>query len=145
MSPYPIPRDVVTPCAADPDRFFPDKNTSPGRIEAIKDICRTGNGGQPCAYLDGCREWAIKHGESGIWAATTDGERSRYRRANGIVPERLLPLLPRQYNRPRSELVACPSFGAISRHRADNEDVCDECKTFANEHRRQRKARKKAS
>jgi DNA-binding CsgD family transcriptional regulator len=72
------------PCqSGDPDRYFPASGASPKAIAAAKAECA------PCPILTECKDWAVRRGESGIWAGTTAPERDVYRRVHGITVERV--------------------------------------------------------
>ena len=69
------------PCqTGDPDRWFPTTGLDPKQTAALKAECAA------CPVLDSCKEWAIVHGEHGIWGATTDGERASIRKHRGVTP-----------------------------------------------------------
>ena len=72
--PFPRPADWTRDalCAqADPEIFFPDKG-QPTRD--AKSICRR------CPVRAECLEWALAHGEQGIWGGTSEHERRRLRK-----------------------------------------------------------------
>lgn len=76
------------PCRADPERMFPSSHGAarPAEDKAAKEVCRTGNNGEPCPVLDACLRYALRYDVDGIWAATTPDERQAIRERSGVVP-----------------------------------------------------------
>lgn len=74
----------------DPDIFFPepDQPNAGATIREAKRVCET------CPYLEECREWAISHGEMGIWGGTTETERRRLLRQRAARRETYSYTLP---------------------------------------------------
>lgn len=71
------------PCRAeDPELFHPVGTSGPAarQIEQAKAVCRR------CPVTAACLDWALRHGELGVWGGTTDGERRR--RATSRPPRR---------------------------------------------------------
>lgn len=52
----------------DPELFFPEKGGSPRRA---KQICAN------CPVRQECLEYALKHGDTGVWGGTTESQRER--------------------------------------------------------------------
>jgi hypothetical protein len=119
-APYPIPAEVVTPCAADPDLMFADRKSSPKRLEAAKRVC------VPCGYRDGCLMWALTRGEEGVWAGTDDEDRKHLAKRMKIVVERPRLGLPRA----RNDIPHGTAVG-VEAHRKRYDPLCDECSVFA--------------
>lgn len=69
-------RDDAACVGTDPDAFFVGKGGDPK--PALK-ICRG------CPVTAECLDWALRHGETGVWGATTDRQRRDLRRARGIT------------------------------------------------------------
>lgn len=68
------------PCqSGDPNRWFPTVGTSPKKVEAVKAECRD------CPLRESCLDWALLHGEQGIWSGTSEKERGQIRRARNIT------------------------------------------------------------
>lgn len=83
-----LERDETTPCAEDPDAWFPDGHN----VHVVKDLlvaCLE------CPIYGPCLEWALHVREDGIWAGTTPTQRKRMRRERGIVAMNPVTLLPR--------------------------------------------------
>lgn len=82
MTRYPIPRDVTTPCAADPSLFF-----APSHREAEQEQTeRVGKARAVCAgcpWARGCLAYALHWAVEGVWAGTTLAEREQLRRRTG--------------------------------------------------------------
>lgn len=68
----------------DPDLFFPIGTTGPAAEQAdeAKAICAG------CRVRDACLDWAVEHGELGIWGGTDEEARARTRRARRPPPNR---------------------------------------------------------
>jgi hypothetical protein len=64
------------------DRFFPASNAPAHQIDPVKAECR------PCPIRKKCLNWALLHGEAGIWGGTTENgrKRIRYRRHIKVQP-----------------------------------------------------------
>ena len=77
---YPIPPDVITPCAAAPDLFFSDDGERRGneRAALARKVCTR------CPWRDPCAAYALPRREHGIWGATTREEREATRKRLGI-------------------------------------------------------------
>ena len=68
------------PCqSGDPDRWFPTTGTTD------KDIAKAIAECASCPILDDCKEWAVVHGESGIWGGTTESDRKSIRHHRRIT------------------------------------------------------------
>jgi hypothetical protein len=119
LPPYPIPFGAVTPCAEDPDLFFPDRN-APLKAGRAKEECTR------CPFIKGCLEWALTRGEEGIWAATDERDRKAICNARGIVPVRPVLDLPRGNN----NVVLHGTPVGVEVHRRRYQPLCDECATF---------------
>lgn len=136
MTPPPFPAvNGTEPCASgDPERFFPD---SEAQVAAAKKHCRG------CHVLDGCLAYALTHKVSGVWAGTTGDEREDQRRKQGIKAASLsfAALVPGPKPTPITEHG---HWGAVSRHRTIGERLCDGCREFTNQKRREQKAKKNA-
>lgn len=112
--PYPVARDVDPACrGADPELFFPFADAHARQAKAI---CHR------CPLLGRCLPYAIAYAVTGVWGATTEGERNAYRRANGIQPISILahhsgldralarlPGRPRSPRRPRQPAAPDPA------------------------------------
>lgn len=98
-------------CAStDPEVFFPE----PGYSSApAKRICLA------CDVRVQCQEWAIEHGEKGIWGGLSEGQRREIRKARDPQPER-----QRMGGKPAA---ACGSKAAYERHVRNNEPVDEAC------------------
>ncbi|GGT43588.1 WhiB family transcriptional regulator [Streptomyces purpureus] len=64
----------------DPDLFFPEVGT--GQSSAAKAVCLS------CEVRLECLEYALTHGEQGVWGGTTEGQRRAIRRTRRDQPER---------------------------------------------------------
>lgn len=74
----------------DPRLFFPEPRTGGGeadkeriheQTERARGVCTGG-----CPVLPACLEWAIEHGEVGVWGGTTDREREKIKRNRNRRP-----------------------------------------------------------
>ena len=70
-------RDNALCAQTDPELFFPEKGRA--AHDAIA-ICRS------CDVQKKCLEWALVHGEHGIWGGTTESDRRKLRRARPDQP-----------------------------------------------------------
>lgn len=57
--------------STDPELFFPDQG---GHWQSAKRVC------QACPVREQCLDFALEHGERGIWGGTSDRDRLRIRR-----------------------------------------------------------------
>jgi WhiB family redox-sensing transcriptional regulator len=127
VSGYPIPRDVTTPCAANPDLMFPDRKSAPARTKAAKKVCAG------CPFQAGCLEWAVTRGELGVWAGTDEDERAAMRKARGIVASPIPLLLPRA---PINRKVPHGTPVGVEFHRRHYMPLCDVCREFDDKRKR---------
>jgi len=118
-APYPIPAEVTTPCAADPDLMFADRKSAPTRLARAKKVC------DPCDYRDGCLMWALTRGEEGVWAGTDDEDRKQLAKRMGIVVERPRLNLPRV-----ATTVPHGTSVGVESHRKRYDPLCGECEAF---------------
>lgn len=77
-APYPPYRGDEPCTTGDPDRFFPIQGDYKAAA-AAKAEC------EPCPLIRECREWALAHGEAGIWGGTSNEDRKYIRRERGIT------------------------------------------------------------
>lgn len=69
-----VDESMSTPCAsADPELFWVFE-AQRDLVAAAKALCRS------CRVRDACLQWALEHGEQGIWGGTTERERQLMRR-----------------------------------------------------------------
>lgn len=67
-------------CAqTDPELWFPEKGRG---AAAARAICTS------CEVREPCMEWAVAHGESGIWGSTNEDQRRALRKARDTRPDR---------------------------------------------------------
>lgn len=132
MTAYPIPRDVVTPCAAHPDLMFAPKE-SPGRRKAAKAVCG------PCEWKAGCLAWALEVGEQGVWGETDDEDRKALRRELGIKPMRIKPGLTPPGPMASRRIPHGTPIG-VEHHRKKYVPLCDVCQAFDDERKGKRVA-----
>ena len=81
-SDIPSKQDRQPACAGtDLDTWFPGENQArhSSEITAAKRVCKG------CELMTGCLDWALRHEQHGIWAGTTETERRKMRREQGIV------------------------------------------------------------
>jgi WhiB family redox-sensing transcriptional regulator len=78
-----------------------------------------------CPVIAECLDWALRHGEHGIWGGTTDNERKRLRRNIGVRVQRIT-------------YVIHGTEAAAAAHRRAGEVPCRSCATAANLARRER-------
>jgi WhiB family redox-sensing transcriptional regulator len=85
------------PCqSGNPDRWFPTTGTTDKDIAKAKAECAS------CPILDDCKEWAVIHGEVGIWGATTESDRKSIRHHRRITAK---PILMDVINEDRNAVV----------------------------------------
>jgi WhiB family transcriptional regulator, redox-sensing transcriptional regulator len=72
------------PCqqpTANPEWWFPVGSTGPAyraQLEAAKARCR------PCPVRAACRDYAVRHGQQGIWGGTSEEDRREIRRRRAV-------------------------------------------------------------
>lgn len=68
---------ACTKAGVDPEAFFPPAKEQSAKharqAEPAKRVCRS------CPVRDGCLQYALRTGVSGVWGGTTDDERRRIR------------------------------------------------------------------
>lgn len=94
----------------DPDLFFPEPSFS---AAAAKKVCLA------CDVRIECLEYAVEHGEHGIWGGLSDNQRMALRRARD--PERF------SRHTGGQRVAACGTDAAYQRHRRRGEDIDDAC------------------
>lgn len=85
---YPIPRDVTTPCAADPSLFFAP-NHREAEQEQTERVARARAVCAGCPWARGCLAYALHWAVEGVWGGTTLAEREQLRQRTGQVPKSL--------------------------------------------------------
>lgn len=122
---YPIPVDVVTPCADDPELMFADRRSAPVKTERAKAVCR------PCPFRSECLSWALTRGEEGVWGATDEDERAEIRKREGIVAVRPVVNLPRG----NSRVIPHGTPVGVESHRRKYQPLCETCADFDEQRR----------
>ena len=89
------------------------------RIREARAICRD------CPALNACREYALTHDETGIYAGMTEHERAQLKRPQPTAP--------------------CGTLSAYQRHLRRRETPCRACRDAQNALQRERRRQKKAS
>ena len=89
------------------------------RVTTARAICRD------CPALDACREYALTHDETGIYAGMTEAERAQLKRPQPVAP--------------------CGTLSAYQRHLRRRETPCRACRDAQNALQRERRRQKKAS
>ena len=86
MIEIPLPRTTgEEPCRkGDPERFHPAPG-NPGKANAAKAECHG------CPIERECLEYALRVGVSGIWGGTSEADRKKMRRRQGIVAAPVVP------------------------------------------------------
>lgn len=103
-------REAAICAQTDPELWFPEVGHSSA---PAKRICLS------CESRVVCLEWAIEHGEHGIWGGTSDNQRRAIRRARDPKPAT---------GRPSGKPEAgCGTDAAYQRHRRRGEDIDEAC------------------
>ncbi len=109
----------------DPELFHPVGETSEvdrDQIAQAKAVCSR------CAVVWECRAWALQRTPSGVWGATTEGEREAARRLNAALPDPELPrLLARCLCVCGAEIGIDPTSDDAWVHEASRARTCPGC------------------
>lgn len=135
LPPYPIPRDVTTPCANDPEAFFPDRHATGARLETAKRVCRA------CPFQASCLDYGLHVRDEGIWGGKTEQERAELRRRYNIHATRPDYGTLRGYAQPA--VVPHGTAVGVEAHRKRYDKLCRLCESFNRD--RQRRNRRQAS
>ena len=79
-------KDTASCSTVDPELFFPQEiEFLDGKVHSVyknyaaaKEICSS------CPLITDCLEYALNHGEFGIWGGTTEEQRRNLRRRSGL-------------------------------------------------------------
>ncbi|MCA9843233.1 MAG: WhiB family transcriptional regulator [Dehalococcoidia bacterium] len=114
----------------DPDLWFPRAGQNE-RVELAQSICRA------CPVLDQCRDWVDRHDPPyGVWAGLTQGDRDTKRGHRGSY--RSDPWIKAALTH------RCGTTAGYARHRRNDEEACQACKTANTEYNAERTRRRRS-